>query len=308
MDLRQIECFLCLYRNGGMTRAAAELGIVQSALSTQLAKLEKTLKVQLFERSSRGVTPTAAGVDLYKMLLPLSKEVESVRQRMLDLSGGTSGLIRVGTVPSLGASIVPRALALYSAENRDVAIRLTEAYSAELVERLDAGELDVAIVNRIQPVRSLESTPLVSEELVLVTASNSPLRGVEFNDLSIDTLIVPSQGQGLRAIIDPVLKKRAPNAHPRLEMDALTPTLELVKSGAWATILPVSAIAHELDAGALSVRRIHADVQRQLVVVNHPRRPLSLAAQRFVAALAAEAHDAVNRAQRFMKSLKAQKK
>ena len=98
-------------------------------------------------------------------------------------------------------------------------------------------------------------------------------------------LIVPSLGQGLRAIIDPVLKKRGAAARPRLEMDALTPTLELVKSGAWATILPVSAIAHELDAGALSVRRIHADMQRQLVVVNHPRRPLSLAAQRFVAAL-----------------------
>ncbi|MFD4838416.1 LysR family transcriptional regulator [Achromobacter sp. NPDC058515] len=307
MDLRQIECFLCLYRNGGMTRAAAELGIVQSALSTQLAKLEKTLKVQLFERSSRGVTPTAAGVDLYKMLLPLSKEVESVRQRMLDLSGGTSGLIRVGTVPSLGASIVPRALSLYTAENKDVTIRLTEAYSAGLVERLDAGELDVAIVNLIQPVRSLETTPLVSEELVLVTASDSALRNVEFGELPIDALIVPSLGQGLRAIIDPVLKKRSPGARPRLEMDALTPTLELVKSGAWATILPISAIAHELDAGALSVRRIHADMQRQLVVVNHPRRPLSLAAQRFVAALASEAHDAVSRAQRFMKSLKIRK-
>lgn len=307
MDLRQIECFLCLYRNGGMTRAAAELGIVQSALSTQLAKLEKTLKVQLFERSSRGVTPTAAGADLYKMLLPLSKEVESVRQRMLDLSGDTSGLIRVGTVPSLGASIVPRALSVYTADNKDVTIRLTEAYSAGLVERLDAGELDVAIVNLIQPVRSLETTPLVSEELVLVTASDSALRNVEFGDLPTGALIVPSLGQGLRAIIDPVLKKRSPAARPRLEMDALTPTLELVKSGAWATILPISAIAHELDAGALSVRRIHADMQRQLVVVNHPRRPLSLAAQRFVAALAAEAHDAVSRAQRFMKSLKARK-
>lgn len=307
MDLRQIECFLCLYRNGGMTRAAAELGIVQSALSTQLAKLEKTLKVQLFERSSRGVTPTAAGVDLYKMLLPLSKEVESVRQRMLDLSGGTSGLIRVGTVPSLGASIVPRALSLYTSEHKDVTIRLTEAYSAGLVERLDAGELDVAVVNLIQPVRSLETTPLVSEELVLVTASDSALRNVEFGDLPIDALIVPSLGQGLRAIIDPVLKKRSPGSRPRLEMDALTPTLELVKSGAWATILPISAIAHELDAGALSVRRIHADMQRQLVVVNHPRRPLSLAAQRFVAALAAEAHDAVSRAQRFMRSLKTRK-
>lgn len=303
MDLRQIEYFLCLYRNCGMTRAAAELGIVQSALSRQLAKLEKTLKVQLFERSSRGITPTASGADLYKMLLPLSKEIESVRQRMLDVSGYTSARIRVGTVPSLSASIVPRTLSVYAAENKDVTIRLTEAYSAGLVERLDAGELDVAIVNLIQPVRNLDTTLLVSEELVLVTASDSALRRLEFGDLPIGALIVPSLGQGLRAIIDPVLKKHSPTARPRLEMDALTPALELVKSGAWATILPISAIAHELDAGALSVRRIHADMQRQLVVVNHPRRPLSLAAQRFVTALAAEAHDAVSRAQRFIKSL-----
>src|SRR3546814_12141524 len=68
-----------------------------------------------------------------------------------------------------------------------------------------------------------------SEELVLVTASDSALRNVEFADLPIGALIVPSLGQGLRAIIDPVLKKRSLAARPRLEMDALTPTLELVK-------------------------------------------------------------------------------
>lgn len=283
-----------------MTRAAARLGIVQPALSTQIAKLERDLQVQLFNRSRRGVTPTAAGTDLYKMLLPLTTEVASVRQRMRDLSGHASGAVRLGVVPSLGVSIMPRLLADYCNGHPEVALRLSEAYSSELVERLEAGALDVVIVNRSQKLQGLDVRPLVVEELVLVLATDSPLAGageMTLDGVPPEKLIVPTPGQGLRVVIDSALARRKLVARPSLEIDALNPTLELVKTGNWATILPISAISHELEQGTLRICRVDQDMRRELVAVHHPRRPVSLAAQQLVDRLAVDIERAVGQAQ-----------
>lgn len=301
MDLRQIECFLCLYREGSMTRAAGQLSIVQSALSTMVAKLEKELGVQLFDRSSRGVTPTVAGTSLYNMLLPLSSDVENIRQRMRDLGGSASGSIRVGVVPSLGISVVPAVLRSYCQARPDVGIRLVEAYSAELIERVEAGSLDFALVNHSQRLGGLTSEPVGSEELVLVSGSASPLgKGVapvSLDELAAAALIVPSGGQGLRVIIDSTLSRQNAVLRPRLEMDALTSTLELVKSGEWVTILPVSAVLREIEGGALRIRRLSSPIKRDLVMVHHPRRPLSLASQQLFGAFAQEFDETLRLAQ-----------
>jgi LysR family nitrogen assimilation transcriptional regulator len=308
MDLRQIECFLCLYQEGNVTRAAARLGIVQPALSTQIAKLEKDLQVQLFDRTSRGMTPTAAGTDLHKMLLPLSLEVAGIRQRMHDLGGQASGIVRLGVVPSLGVSIVPRTLSAYCEQHADVLVRLTEAYSSGLVDRLEAGVLDLAVVNHSQRLGGLATEDLVSEELVLVVAKDSPLAPpghIGLDGIAGERLIVPTAGQGLRVIIDSSLGRRGLCARPRLEMDALTPTLELVKTGNWATILPISAIAHELEARTLRICRIDEEMRRELVVVHHPRRPLSLAARSLVERLACDTRRAIDLAEDVLNSVAA---
>lgn len=299
MDLRQIECFLCLYHVASVTRAARQLGIVQSALSAQIARLEKHLQVRLFDRTHRGVTPTAAGNDLFRMLQPLATEVDSVRQRMLDLRGEATGLVRIGVVPSLGGGVAPAALRHYCRDHPNVGIRLTEAYSAELIDRVEAGGLDLAIVNRTRAIGNLLVQPLVSEELVLVGARSAAATGARRTpalDLAgglPDALIVPSAGQGLRGLIDDALGRQGQALRPRLELDALSTTLGLVRQGDWQAILPVTAIFRELADGQLAIRRLVPTIRRDLVRVSHPRRPLSLAARHLADALFAQIEQAV---------------
>lgn len=291
MDLRQIECFLCLFQQGNVTRAAKQLGIVQSALSTQIGKLEKDLNIRLFDRSSRGVTPTAAGEKLHKMLLPLAREVDSIQQQMLDLGGEVSGLVRVGLAPSLGVNVVPNALSKYCVSFPNVTIQLSVGYTNILIENLDAGIIDFAITNDTPKLGSLISNPIMSEELVLVVARKSKFLTSsvpDFNQIPPGRLIVPSSGQVLRSLIDDHLRKTGKTMQSHLELDALMPTMELVKTGEWATILPVSAISRDLENKILCIARIADPIRRELISIYHPRRPLSLAAQNLLQAFEVE--------------------
>lgn len=299
MDVRQIQSFLALYKTRNVTRAALELGLVQPAVSTQIAKLETELGVRLFERSTRGVTPTAEGETLHGLVLPLARELESVRQGMLDLGGRPTGVVRLGAVPSLSVGVVPHCLAGFCNSHPDVTVQLSEGYSATLLQQVESGNLDLALINDLQQPNGLVVEPLASEELVIVTAAGSGVlgsSGVSLAELTRTNVIVPSRGQGLRVLLDRTLAQAGLVLKPRLEFDALTPTLELVRRGDWAAVLPLIAVARELEAGEFSIHRLAEPIERSLVIVHHPRRPLSLAARLLAGLLGEEARQVVARA------------
>lgn len=302
MEHRQVQSFLCLYEEGSVTRAASRLGMVQPALSMLIAKLERELGVVLFDRNSRGVMPTAEGKRFYDLALPVAREFENVRRRMIDMGGGGgAGTVRVGIVPSLMPAVVPAALQRYCELLPDVSVMVAEGYSATLVARVDSGELDFAIVNDPAQPGALAVERLISEELVLVTSRASGLVApgpLDCTGLQRLPLIMPTAGQGrLRIPAEPQGRRRIGPARPRLEMDAIAPTLALVKSGLWATILPLVAIVPELTGSVLQVNRLRRPViSRDLVLIYHPRRPPSLAAKKLHDALSAELEAALSRA------------
>ena len=309
MDYRQVHSFLCLYEESSVTRAATRLGIVQPALSMLIAKLERDLGVVLFERNSRGVTPTAEGRRFYELSLPLARGFENVRRQMIDMGGAASGTVRVGIVPSLMPAVVPTALQTYCDLLPDVSVQVTEGYSATLLAKVDAGELDFAIVNDPLQPGALAVEGLIREELVLVTGRASKLAApgpFDCTELQRLPLIMPTAGQGrLRIPVEPRRRRRAAPASPRLEMDAIAPTLELVKSGRWATILPLVAIAPELGRADLQVNRLRRPgIKRALALLHHPRRPPSLAAKKLQEALAGALKDTLDRATEIVRHVK----
>lgn len=155
------------------------------------------------------------------------------------MGGEVSGLVRVGLAPSLGVNVVPNALSKYCVSFPNVTIQLSVGYTNILIENLDAGIIDFAITNDTPKLGSLISNPIMSEELVLVVARKSKFLTSsvpDFNQIPPGRLIVPSSGQVLRSLIDDHLRKTGKTMQSHLELDALMPTMELVKTGEWATI------------------------------------------------------------------------
>src|SRR5919198_1364477 len=166
MEMHQLAYFESVSRHLHFTRAAEELNVAQPSVSQQIRKLETELGTPLFHRMKRRVALTEAG----KTFLPPSRAflqpLKEARLEVQELSGMRKGTLAVGAPPSVGTHLLPRALAEFSQRHPGIGLAFREAGSRTLVNLLEAGELDVAVV--IQPIRHpvLETLPLVEEEFL----------------------------------------------------------------------------------------------------------------------------------------------
>jgi LysR family transcriptional regulator, nitrogen assimilation regulatory protein len=162
MDLRQIKYFVTLYDDRSIAKAAARLNVVQPALSMQISKLEDAYKAKLFERTSRGVLPTHAGRTFYKLCQKILSDVDEAQRYLREASGRVSGELTVGLMPSVANSVLPNALAQYMLNYPDVTLRIVEAYSGSLLDQLNSGKPDLAVVNKTAGLSRTAITPLFS--------------------------------------------------------------------------------------------------------------------------------------------------
>ena len=286
MDLRQIEYFAALYDERSITKAARRLNVVQPALSMQISRLERTFKTKLFERTSRGVIPTDIGHTFYNLCQKILGDVYEAKRYLRDASGSISGVLTVGLMPSVANSVLPDVLAEYKAKYADVTLRIVEAYSGSLVDQLYSGKLDLAVVNNTSSLSRAAVVPLFRDYLVLVTRYSSAKRtppDVQSHRLQDLKLVLPSQRQGMRLLIDSMLASKGITLTPAIELDSLGPTLELVRESDWATILPVIAVKRAIDKKLLRGQRIiEPDIPRDVIVVSPTTRAPSLAAELFL--------------------------
>jgi LysR family transcriptional regulator, nitrogen assimilation regulatory protein len=289
MDLRQIQYFAALYEERNITKAAHRLNVVPPALSMQISRLEKNFKTQLFERTSRGVIPTDVGRAFYGLCQKILGDVHEARRYLQEASGRVTGDITVGLMPSVATSVLPGVLAEFKANYPDVTLRILEAYSGSLMDWLSSAKLDFAIVNNMGNFSGVAIMPVARDHLVLVTRWSRGARVVSEiagHKLSDYKLVLPSQRQGMRVLIDSVLAPLGITLKPEIELDALGPTIELVRESDWATILPVVAVKRAVDNKLVRSQKIvQPAMPRELVVAYNSHRPPVLAAQLFIKVL-----------------------
>jgi len=291
MDLRQIEYFVALYDERSVTKAAARLNVVQPALSMQISRLERTFRTKLFDRNSRGVVPTDVGRTFYGICQKILGDVDEAQRYLRDASGTIAGNLTIGLMPSVANSVLPAVLARYKAEYPEVTLRIVEAYSGSLMDQLNSVKLDLAVVNNSSSLGRLAITPLFRDYLVLVTRylpGKRPPAEISSNRLQDFRLVLPSQRQGMRALVDSMLAPKGIKLQPEIELDSLGPTIELVRESDWATILPIVAVKQTVDRKLLRCQRIvDPEMPREVMVAAPITRGPTLAAELFLKTLKA---------------------
>ena len=287
MHLRQIEYFVALYDERSITKAARRLNVVQPALSMQISRLEKSFKTKLFERTSRGVIPTDTGRAFYGYCQKILGDVEEAERYLRDASGMIGGRLTVGLMPSIAHSVLPDVLAEYKVSFPDVKLVIVESYSGSLLDQLYAGSLDLAVVNHTNIQDRTALVPLFRDYLVLVTRrGNTKARvpaEIPSTRLQDYKLVLPTQRQGMRQLVDSIMASNGIKLMPEIEIDSMGPTLDLVRQSDWATILPVAAVQRAVDQKELwSQRIIEPEIPRDVVVATPATRPPSLAAELFL--------------------------
>ncbi|WP_322490093.1 LysR family transcriptional regulator [Chloroflexus sp.] len=177
MELRHLRYFEAVARHSHVTRAAAELHIAQPALSKQISQLERELGITLFDRVGRSLRLTEAGEALLPYARAILAQVEEARAAMAERVGLKAGRVSIGAPPTVGAHLLPPLLAAFHQRYPGITLRLHEAGIQSLLDLLEAGLTDLAVVALPVSDELLTVKPLLNEPLVLIVSPTHPLAG-----------------------------------------------------------------------------------------------------------------------------------
>lgn len=146
MDIRQLLYFTTIAEEGSISAAAKKLHLSQPPLSYQMKLLEEELHLPLIERSARGIALTEAGRVLYKRAQGILELSELTRKEMLAMASGFTGTLHIGTVSSSGASLLGWRIPAFHQKYPQIGFAIREGNTFELMEMLESGLIELAIV------------------------------------------------------------------------------------------------------------------------------------------------------------------
>ncbi|PMR71570.1 LysR family transcriptional regulator [Halomonas heilongjiangensis] len=193
LTFRQLRYFLVLADELHFGRAARRLHISQPPLSASLRQLEEELGVQLLERSSKHVALTTAGLAFQRQAQRQLEHLEESRALVRRIATSASGLVRVGFTPAMLFRQLPAALKALQASHPGIEIQLMERNSADQVEAIEAGQLDIGFIHSMPLPPSLSTLTIADEEFLCCLPQHHPLASrarLEIRDLAGEPLVM----------------------------------------------------------------------------------------------------------------------
>jgi DNA-binding transcriptional LysR family regulator len=182
IDLRHLAALEAVTRTGSFGRAARELGYTQSAVSQQIAQLERIVGQKLFHRPGgpRRVEPTEAGLLLLGHADAIVAQLDAARADMAALAEGEAGTLRVGIYQSVGARLLPALVRRFREQWPLVGVRVREeSAAADLLRLLEHGELDLTFADLPLREGPFEWAELLQDPYVLLVSARSELASLD---------------------------------------------------------------------------------------------------------------------------------
>ena len=254
MDAADLRIFAAVARTGSMSKAASELGTVQSNVTARIRALEERLGVELFERTNRGATLTAAGLRLRPYADRVAGLLEDARRAVAD-EGTPSGALTIGSLETTAALRLSSVLAEFVAAYPAVDLSLRTGTTHELIEQTVEHRLDGAFVCGPVNHPGLRVEPFFREELVVLTAPNV----ADFDALARQgdlRIIVLRASCSYRQHLEALLARRGIVGVRHLEFGTLEAIVSCVSAGLGVTLLPEGLIGPVWRQGRVRVHRL----------------------------------------------------
>ena len=263
VDLKQLEYFVHVAELGSFTRASGFLRVAQPALSRQIRSLEVELRQTLFERNGRGVVLTEPGKRLLAHGRGILQQVERARQDMEDERGAASGHLAVGMPPSVSRTLTAPLVAAFRRSFPKATLTVVEGLSAYMLEWLQMGRIDCAVVYNVTPSAAIDLMPVLDEALYLVSARapGQPLVGppVPLTALSGLPLVMPSRPHSIRMLLETALIAEGRRPQVGIEIESVPAILELVQGQGLHGVLTLNGVRSHGPEAAFHVRPIEPE-------------------------------------------------
>jgi DNA-binding transcriptional LysR family regulator len=286
MDLRYLRTFVTIAEAGGISRAGARLSVSQPAASRQILALEAELGIKLFDRIGRRLRLTSGGEDLLLQSRRLLIEAELLEARVHTLKGGETGILRVGATPMAIENALSAFLSPYRRRHPGVEVHFVEDGGLRLADRLERGDVDLALV---VPNDRFRARPLFPAHSMAVMSKKHPLsrrRALDVAELADKPLLLLNRTFGSREWFDSACN--VARIRPRVLLESAAPhTLVALAGMDYGIAVVPSNVALPASVRALPLIQRGASIGRWLTVAWDPRRMLAAYAEQFVDELAA---------------------
>lgn len=290
MTLDQLRIFVEVAEHAHVTRAAAALGMSQSATSAAVASLETGYQIKLFDRIGRGIQLTETGRIFLREARAVLDRAAMARSVLQELAGDPAAQVAVAASQTIATYWLPRRLAAFHADSPHVRLNVVIRNTNEVEHAVVEGEVNIGLVEGPTQHPALIRQQIDRDQIVLVVASGHPRLPLDTRrrlDLRAITWVIRESGSGTRRVLEDLITREG------LSLDDLNVSLvlpsneavrEAIEAGAGATIISRHVVASALAAGKLI--EIPFDLpQREYALVRHRDRHATLAQEALIAHL-----------------------
>ncbi|WP_274572689.1 LysR family transcriptional regulator [Neisseria leonii] len=281
-SLRQLRAFITIAEHGSFSAAAQALHLTQSALSGLMKELETHLEVRLFDRTTRRIDLSDAGIRLLPYAKRVLNEASALQKEVELLKNGGSGRVKLAVSQQLAASAMPRILGAFRRRQPDIDVQMLDCSVEQVIAQVHNAEVDFGIGPERKTPEGIEAVELFTLPFYAVLPPSHPLAAqetVDWAELRHEPLILLNGSfsdhlaAALPTKLAPLLNRR------RYSVNFLSTALGLVKNGAGLTFcLPFAA--DWVHSHGLMMRPLcNPEIERRFLIYRRQNRSLSAAAE-----------------------------
>lgn len=283
IGIKDMRAFFAIVEEGNISHAAQRLDVAQPALSRQMKRLEEKLNVTLFERGSRRIRLTDAGRVLYSRVENILGMVDGTVREITEIGTGSKGTIRIGTITSSGALILPDLISEFRKAYPNITFEIFEAEGARVLELLDSHLIEIAITRTQVDNLAYELLVLPNEPLVMVmntkNACGEDDEVIRLEELKNQPLIIPLRW---KSIFEANCKKAGFEPEIICVSDSVVQDLLMVKMNLGAAMIPISSRKLLTDGDLIYKRLVEPEMKTHTVVSWLKNQTLSTACRNFL--------------------------
>jgi LysR family nitrogen assimilation transcriptional regulator len=281
MDIRQIRYFTEVALAKSFKGAAARLNISQSSLSRRVADLERSLSIPLLERHPHGVSLTHRGQAFLERASSILRDLD---QMHADVSGRTApqaDVVTVGSSETVSRVLLAPLAAAFQGPPESVRLRFVEGAQYVLLEGLDAGRIDVALMTTPEAVANCRMEVLRKDPLFLISRRKDDLRPKTISIAELDQipLVMFPRPSTNRDLIERTARENGITLHCKYEISSSLVQVEFVRLGLANSILPNFAVADYMTRFSLAATLIRGLSLSQTLVWRSDRRQNAIVAE-----------------------------
>jgi len=278
----QYKVFLTVVECGSFTKAGEKLGLTQSGVSHNIAKLESELGVVLLRRNRNGLSLTDAGERVMPHIRQIVHHASLLEQEAALIQGMEVGIIKIGTFSSFSSKMLPQLIHRFTKGYPNIQVELYEGGYEEIEEWIASGTVDVGFLT--QPSREFETVPLFQDELVVLMQEDhrfNTKKVIEVDSLHDESFIMPKAGCDL--LIKKLLKERGVKPQVLLEIGDNNALISMVQEGLGVTIIPTFILLPQMSH--TKVIPLETNVYREINLAFKSFKAASPSAKRWIEAV-----------------------